>query len=193
DMPVETEAFLRKREFDFVIGSIHFLPDGADIYKLPYASEEEVDAMFRQYFASMLDLARMGGFDSLAHLDYPLRVLRGKVREASVLQYRDLIEPILEETAHRQIALEINTRGTYDWQKRVGPEKWAVKRFRELGGKYVTIGSDAHTASLLGEGFDQAVALLSACGYDAYTIYRERKPVRIALRDDKEEMIAHVG
>ena len=181
DMPEETGRFLEERRFDFVIGAIHFLPDGSDIYRLPYHSGEEIGTMFRQYFRSMMRLVELGGFDSLAHLDYPLRVLKGKIPVPTVLDYRKDIEPILAELVRKGIALEVNTRGTYDWQHRVGPEDWVLRRYRELGGEYVTIGSDAHTAAAVGAGFAEAAEALRRCGFSAYTVYRERRPVQIGL------------
>lgn len=179
DFPERTRQFLACRQFDFVIGAIHFMPDGSDIYKLPYASAEEIDSMFRAYFLSMQKLVDMGGFDTLAHLDYPLRVLKGKIPSASVSQYRDLIEPILEGLVKKQIALEVNTRGTYDWQNRVGPEDWVLERYRDLGGQYITIGSDAHTTTYVGAGFQEAISALKRNGFHSYTIFRNRQPVQI--------------
>ncbi|WP_455582395.1 histidinol-phosphatase HisJ family protein [Dysosmobacter sp.] len=181
DMPAQTADFLAKRRFDFIIGAIHFLPGGRDIYRLPYRSEEEIHGMFLRYFASVEALVELGGFDSLAHLDYPLRVLRGKVPAPSIARYRDLVDPILEKLARREIALEINTRGTYDWQHRVGPEEWVLARYRDLGGRYVTIGSDAHTASRIGAGFEDAAALLRRTGFESFTVYRNREPCQILL------------
>ena len=181
EFPAETEAFLKDRKFDFIIGSVHFLPDGSDIYKLPYNTPEEIDDMFRQHFISMQKLAAYGGFDTLAHLDYPIRKLQGKIPNTSMLAYKDLIEPVLELLVEKNIALEINTRGTYDWQGRVGPEDWVLERFRELGGKYVTIGSDAHVTKYVGAGFAEAAAALKRTGFDSYTIYRDRCPVQIPL------------
>lgn len=181
EFPGETEAFLADRKFDFVIGSIHFLPDGSDIYKLPYRNGKEIDDMFRQHFLSMQRLAAYGGFDTLAHLDYPIRKLQGKIPNTSMLAYRDLIEPILELLVRKNIALEINTRGTYDWQNRVGPEDWVLERYRELGGKYVTIGSDAHVPQYVGAGFAEAAAALKRTGFDSFTIYKDRCPVQIPL------------
>jgi histidinol-phosphatase (PHP family) len=81
----------------------------------------------------------------------------------------------------KNIALEINTRGTYDWQNRVGPEDWVLERYRELGGKYVTIGSDAHVTKYVGAGFTEAAAALKRTGFDSYTIYKDRCPVQIPL------------
>lgn len=182
EFPRETEAFLANRKFDFVIGSVHFLPDGSDIYKLPYSTPEEIDDMFRQHFLSMQKLAAYGGFDTLAHMDYPIRKLQGKLPSVSVLPYRDLIEPILQTLVEKEIALEINTRGTYDWQNRVGPEDWVLEHYRKLGGKYVTIGSDAHVTRYVGAGFAEAAAALKRTGFDSYTIYKDRSPVQIPLK-----------
>lgn len=181
EYPQRARELMEGRQFDFVIGSIHFLPDGSDIYLCPYASAEEIDRMFREYFASMRTLAEMGGFDTLAHLDYPVRVLNGKIPDSSVLAYRNLIEPILEELVRNKIALEINTRGTYDWQNRVGPEDWVLTRYRQLGGRYVTIGSDAHTVEHIGAGFREALEALKRNGFDAFTIYRNREPIEIPI------------
>ena len=181
DRPWMTKTFMDAREFDFVIGATHFLPDGSDIYKLPYPDRESIEKMFCQYFASMKQLVELGGFDTLAHLDYPLRVLKGKVTGPTITQYRDLVEPILEEIVAKGIALEVNTRGAYDWEGRVGPEEWVLQRYKALGGQYVTIGSDAHTTQWIGAGFDEAVAVLKKTGFDAYTIYQNRKPKQISI------------
>jgi len=181
DKPQIARTFVDAREFDFVIGAIHFLPDGSDVYKLPYPDLESIDTMFRQYFASMNHLAELGGFDTLAHLDYPLRVLNEKVTSPTITQYRNLVEPILEKIVAKGIALEINTRGIYDWQGRAGPEEWVLKRYKALGGKYVTIGSDAHTANWIGVGFNEAVELLRRAGFEAYTIYEKRVPQQIPI------------
>ena len=176
DRPQETSGFLQARSFDFVIGAIHFLPDGSDIYKLPYPNAAAVDAMFRSYFDSMLQLVKLGGFDTLAHLDYPLRVLYQKVEEPTVARYRDLVEPILEGLVKRDIALEINTRGTYDWQNRVGPEEWVLRRYRELGGEIITIGSDAHAPEQVAWDFQKVPAILKQTGFRYFTVFKQRKP-----------------
>ena len=182
DAPRRTEAFLRQRpDLDFVIGAVHFLSDLRDIYLIPYDSPQIIDAMFRDHFECMLKLVRFGDLDTLAHLDYPIRKLQGKIPNTSMLGYRDMIEPVLEILVQKNIALEINTRGTYDWQNRVGPEDWVLERYRVLGGRYVTIGSDSHVTKYVGAGFAEAAAALKRTGFDSYTIYRNRRPVQIPL------------
>lgn len=110
NMPEETRTLLANRKFDFVIGAVQFLPDGSDIYKLPYENEEAIDKMFRQYFQTMQELVELGGFDSLAHPDYPLRALKWKLNENSIEQYQELVEPILSDLVRQQIALEVDKK-----------------------------------------------------------------------------------
>lgn len=179
DMPEETHSLLANHSFDFVLGAIHFLPDGTDIYQMQLQTEADVSRMFQQYFGQLADLVELGGFDSLAHLDYPLRVLRGKVESPTIFQYRDLVESILERLVRQKIAMELNTRGTYDWQNRVGPENWVLRKYRELGGTRITIGSDAHTAQRIGSGFWSAAAEMKKAGFHSFTIYRNRVPYQI--------------
>lgn len=186
DAPEMTARFMAGRAFDYVIGAVHFLPDGSDIYKMSFPDSAAVEDMFRQYFASSLRLTEAGGFDALAHLDYPLRVLRGKIDAPTLLPYREQIELILERLVQNGIALEINTRGTYDWRGSVGPEDWVLTRYRRLGGRFVTIGSDAHAAAQVGDGFSQAVQALRRCGFDSYTIYQARRPKQIPLAGEGE-------
>ena len=150
-------------------------------YKMSFPDRDSIDRMFTDHFQSMLRLVEFGGFDSLAHLDYPIRVLRNKLPNTSTLPWRELIEPVLAALVRKDIALEINTRGTYDWQGRVGPEDWVLARYRDLGGQLVTIGSDAHSHSFIGAGYAQAAEALRRVGFDSYTIYRNRVPVQIGL------------
>lgn len=182
DLPDETARVMDGKDFDFVIGGLHFLSDGSDIYKIDYPDEAFIDWMFRDYFENVERMAVFGGFDSLAHLDYPLRMLKDKIpTPPSVEKYRDLIEPVLKCLVRSDIALEINTRGTYDWQGRVGPEDWVLERYRELGGSLITIGSDAHSPQWVGKGFEEAGEAMRRAGFDSYTVYRKRKPFQIPL------------
>ena len=56
-----------------------------------------------------------------------------------------------------------------------------LKRYRELGGEILTIGSDAHIPEDLGADFEQTRELLKECGFSYYTVFRKRKPVYLPL------------
>lgn len=176
------DQFVSERELDFVIGAIHYFDFDTDYLYLDYENPQVREFYLKEYFSRMLELAQWGNFDSLAHLDYPLRAMDGLVAcPPSFAEYRDEIIPILETIANKGIALEINTRGTYDWQKRTGPELWVLKEFHRLGGKHITIGSDAHTAERVGCGVEDGVAAAKAAGFDHITIYRNREPVDLPI------------
>lgn len=181
DMPQKTKAFLEERTFDFVLGAIHFLSDGTDIYQISIQSQADVERMFADYFSQMMNLVELGGFDSLAHIDYPIRILKGKMDWYTSQSYTQQIECILKALVEKNIALEVNTRGAYDWQTHISPEPWVLQRYVALGGTLVTIGSDAHSSAFVGAGFAQARDLLKSVGLEAYTIYRNRVPHQIPL------------
>lgn len=171
----QARAFLQARPFDFVLGAVHFLPDGRDIYRIPLRDMDAVDAMFLAYFDAMEQLLDFGQFDSLAHIEYPLRLLRGVMEPLSLGRYAQRVEPILYRLAQEGKALEINTRGAYGAPGWVGPEQWILEAFRKMGGQYVTVGSDSHGPETLGAGFSQAAELLTAAGFEGVTVFEARK------------------
>lgn len=69
------DEFVRTHELDMVIGSLHAMPNDLDIYFHDY-KRLNCDAFLRAYFDQMLEMEAHGGFDVLAHIDYPLRVMK---------------------------------------------------------------------------------------------------------------------
>ena len=56
----------------------------------------------------------------------------------------------------KEKALEINTGGLRQPLNKLSPEFETIKRFKDMGGKFITIGSDAHYAEHLASGFAEA-------------------------------------
>lgn len=180
-LPDVADHFLASRSFDFILGSVHFLRDGSDIYLINYDSAEVIDRVFTEYFTDMLALIDFGGFDCLAHLDYPLRVMRNKISEPTVLPWRHLVEPILEKLIKNNIALELNTRGFMDWKGRQEPEDWVLSRYQKMGGRLITIGSDAHVLNAVGVSIPDAAQKAFDLGFREIAYYRARQPVLYSL------------
>lgn len=181
-LPEISREFLSTRTFDFVLGSVHFLRDGRDIYEIKCETEEDADELFYAYFDQMLELLDFGMFDSLAHLDYPLRVLKGVLNPPSVKRYITQIEPVLEKMVKKGVALEINTRGLQDYKRRQEPEDWVLRMFYDLGGRRITLGSDAHRLDRIGVGLAEASEKLREIGFSHMTVYRGREPYAVSLR-----------
>ena len=116
-------------------------------------------------------------FDSMAHITYPIRYMNGKHHlGVDLSRMDDLIDLTLRTLAQNGRALEINTSGLRGTIGETSPTLKYVKRFRELGGEYVTLGSDAHAAEDLGEGIQQAMELACQAGFSYFTFYKKRQP-----------------
>jgi len=175
------ESFLKAHDFDFIIGSLHDLRAGRDIYHIDYCDMDVVKKTWSDYFDELCEMIDVGGFDCLGHIDYPLRVMGGILKTPTLYEYKDRIDDVLRRMCRCGMALEINTRGLFDWQKRVGPEGFILKRFKELGGEHITIGSDAHVPYALGAGAKEAMEAALSSGFEYFTVYRNRKPEMIKI------------
>ena len=178
--PKLTKKAMDIADYDFVLASIHNVKDAEDFYYLEY-NESNVPALLTQYFDELLDTAMNADFDSLAHLTYPTRyIIQRTDINPELEKYTDVIEKILKALAERDKALEINTSGL----RTIGitmPDINIVKRFKELGGKYVTIGSDAHKVSNIGYGIEKGIQIAKTCGFDYFTVFENRKPELVQI------------
>lgn len=178
--PTQAEALLSRFSFDVVIGSLHAMPNDLDLYDHDWANLDG-DAVLREYFDEVLRMVQFGGFDVLAHLDYPLRVMKRPGVHPSFDGFRDAIRPILQETVRRGYALECNAATLFSWMERPGPDRWVLEEYRRLGGTRICLGSDAHRACDIGRGFDVYRDYLRALGFDHLTFFRRRRPVEYPL------------
>ena len=167
--------------FDFVIGSMHLL-DGKDPYyadSFPDMTDEE---MYRAYFrATVENLRSFHDFQTLGHLDYATRYGKRKAAGYRCSDYQEELDEILRLLIEYQIALEINTGGLKYGLGYPNPHPDIIRRYRELGGELITIGSDAHEPRHVACSFDSAAELLKTLGFRCYAQFVGRKPVFYSL------------
>ncbi len=180
DMKAAKEA-LSLGDYDFVLGSLHNLRGEQDFYFLEYDQESSL-RLIERYFDELLELARCDCFDSLAHLTYPFRYINAHPEiNADVMQFAPQLDAVLETIIKNGKALEVNTSGLRQAIGKTLPDENVVRRFRELGGKYVTIGSDAHRWSDIGAGIEDGLNMLLKCGFTHFTVYSKREPVMLPV------------
>lgn len=177
----ETEELLAKYDYDFCLGSLHNLENMEDFFFLDY-KQYDIDDLLRRYFGGLLELCEWGAFDSLAHLTYPLRyiVAREKIF-VDMEKYRDITDEIFEQLIKKDKALEINTSGLFMDLKDTLPNISLVKRYKELGGKYLTLGSDSHYAARICQGIEQGLDIASQAGFDFVTVFEKHVPRLIPI------------
>lgn len=176
DNRAQFKSDLKRRPFDFVLGSIHFVDD-LDVYFEEYWHDKTVFEAERRYLEATLDCVRIhDDFDVLAHLTYIGKTSSHHApRPVPFAEHRELIDEILKTVAQKGKGLEMNTSGV----DRCGgflPTEDYFRRFKEFGGEIVTIGSDAHTATRVGQySFEACEILKDIFGY--VCTFEERKPI----------------
>jgi len=178
-------SLLGARDFDYVVGSVHFVGDGDaavdhdgfDVWE----GARDADEVWRRYFEALADCARSGLYDILAHPD--LVKVWGRSRPLPDRDLRAFYEPAVEAIAESGIAVEISTAGL---RKPVG-ELYPSREFAEMcveAGASFALSSDAHLPEQVGFEYDLAVDFLSELGIDEICVFeqRRRRPAPLGSR-----------
>jgi histidinol-phosphatase (PHP family) len=171
-----TASLLEARDFDYVVGSVHFVGEGAaavddtawDVWE-PAGDPDEV---WRRYFEALAGCARSGLFDILAHPD--LVKVWGSARPLPERDLRAYYEPAVEAIAESGIAVEISTAGL---RKPVG-EIYPARGFAEMcveAGAAFALSSDAHLPEQVGFEYGAAVDLLEQLGVEEICVFEGRR------------------
>ena len=96
-------------------------------------------------------------------------------------EFREELEAILDLLIEKGKGLEVNSSGYRYGLDSPHPNLAILKRYREKGGRIVTLGSDAHQTDQLGAGLAEAAELLREAGFSEYAVFRERRPVFFCL------------
>ena len=163
--PDETAAILAAGPLDQVLGSIHSIRlDGRMLDASQFRSREGLDfpKAVREYFRELLALVESNQpFEVLAHLDYPKRYWLDGIAPYREKDYEGEIRAILKSAARTGRVLEVNTtRGNT-----LCPDLTVVRWWRELGGRAVQFGSDAHQPDKVAEGFKIATQMVESAGF----------------------------
>lgn len=170
----ENRELIKKYTFDYVIGSIHVV-DGVDIFQPGFYENREKKESYLHYLNFMYKCIKECDFiDSLGHINYVTRYAKYQDTELYYNDFKEIIDEILKIIAQREKAVEINTRRL---ENKIAALNMLdiLKRFKELGGKYVTVGSDAHNIDSIGANFDIAIDLANRA--DLSVVYfKNRQP-----------------
>lgn len=163
DCAKENQVIARQAPFDYVLGSTHMVGD-KDLYFPAFYEGRIKQEAFAQYLTAMHNCLKLHPFiDALAHIDYIARYAPYTDNHLYYHDFADSIDDILRLIIDNEIVLELNTRrlSKAAAQTALLP---IYRRYRELGGALLTLGSDAHTAKDIGSNFGIAWDMAVACG-----------------------------
>jgi histidinol-phosphatase (PHP family) len=170
---------LAGHDFDYVVGSIHFVGDGALDYEKYdiWGGFSSPDKVWRTYFEWLGEAAMSGLFDILAHPDI-VKYWGPTRRPWPERDLRYYYETAMEGIAESGIAVEVSTAGL---RKPVG-ELYPARALLEMvldAGNPIVLSSDAHTSEDVGRDYDQALELLDELGVRELATF-ERRARRLA-------------
>ena len=173
----ENLAFVKEHDFDFVIASQH-LVDKKDPFYPDFWDAGSVSDIFDRFFEPTLEnLKKFTDFDVLGHLDYIARYVPKGDTTYSYERFSERIDAILEYLVKNDKGLDFNSKVLgYSDSLLPNPCPAALKRYKELGGKLITFGSDAHRAEAVACEFEKAVSIAKECGFTEYYTFKKRVP-----------------
>lgn len=181
----DTERILEELKPDVVIGSVHSVLYKGEISihlrDFSKLTKEELDDFMHLYFKCVYNNIRCG-CDILGHLTLPLRYLGAKYNIfIDLVPYEDEINKILDYIIKNNIALEINTSALKNGIKDFLPDKNIIEKYKNMGGKLITLGSDAHTKENASYGFIEAKEMLLSLGITEAYYFKNRQPIKYSL------------
>lgn len=169
------EKVLRHYPFDFVICSTH-MADRLDFYTGDFFKAKRQDEAYRRYFENVLEaVQQFNNYDVYGHLDFIVRYGDFPEKTLCYADYKDIIDEILKKIIANGSGIEINTSGYRYKLNQLHPQAAIVKRYFELGGEIITIGSDAHQTEDLCSHFTTAYQLLKELNITHIATFKNRQ------------------
>jgi histidinol-phosphatase (PHP family) len=169
--------FLEAREWDYVVGSVHFVHSAAVDLEGPewehvWGRGDRPDKVWERYFATLAEAARSGLYDIMAHPD--LVKVWGGARPLPERDPRHYYEPAVEAMLEAGVAMEMSTAGL---RKPVG-ELYPGPALLEMAvdaGLPIALSSDAHEPGQIGFRYDDALAALAGAGVTELCVFERRQ------------------
>ena len=168
-------------QFDAIIGSVHYVPNAPDPFYHEYTQYYDKNTAYSKALEQYIKLLpQYPKINILGHFDYVARYSQTYTdRNMYYNDFPDHFDKLFNIIISMGIALEINT-ATYVKRDEYPANKLDInilKRYRELGGELITIGSDAHYTQNVARGFDEMRLFLKNAGFAYLTHFENGKPI----------------
>ncbi|MBO6195331.1 MAG: histidinol-phosphatase HisJ family protein [Bacilli bacterium] len=185
DLKEDLNRHISKYLFDFIIGSSHTVLGKNISTDGSYYEGITRHEAYLNYFKEVLQNIKTfeNEFDVYGHLDYIGNFGNYPEKRLDYIEFFEIIDSILQELIKKDKGIELNTSGLRDGFGFMYPSKNIIKRYKELGGKIITVGSDSYDTSTLAENFNEAYDILEDAGFHETAVYHNRKPEFVKIKD----------
>ncbi len=189
---------IERANYDYVIGSVHYLPVAEGRYR---AADDTVDtitaaiqeryggdglAMARDFYALSVKNVQRNRPDIVGHFDLVCKFNRGnRLFDETCKQYQNTalhaMDAVIDTVLSYNGMIELNTSSLYRGLRDVPyPAPFLLRHMAQRGVR-VIVTTDSHRTTTLNAGFDQGLAFLAAAGFQQMSVLRGGAFVDIPL------------
>lgn len=171
------QELLARYPFDFIILSRH-MSENLDYYNGDFFTGFTQAESYRRYFESVLrSVKQQKEYSIFGHMDVIVRYGGFEKKELFYADYRDILDEVMKTIIETGHGIEINTSGFRYGLNRMHPQVDFLKRYRELGGEIITLGSDSHNNIDINDHLPEMQLLLKELGFRYFCTFEKRQPV----------------
>ncbi len=164
-----------REQLDFLLLSVHEIDDQL-FWNREFMQGRTQEAYNLRYYEELAFLAaHFDEYDVLAHADLVSRY--DPAGPYPFEKIRDPLADVFRTVIARGKGIEINTSSWRYHLPDTTPTRDILRLYRDLGGKILTMGSDAHTPSGVGDHMQEAQTILKELGFREFYTYTRREPV----------------
>lgn len=161
-------------QLDFVLLSIHQI-DNRELWTGEFMEGMDQKEYNLKYYKELLEVMKVfHDYDVLAHLD----LVSGYDAKGPIdlKEIRDILAEILTTVIRNGKGIELNTSSWHYGLGDTTPSRDILKLYHDLGGRIITVGSDAHKPDYLGDHFQDAADILKEIGFTEYCTFEKHQP-----------------
>lgn len=184
----EIDDVLSNHQFDFLLGSVHYIGDyligGTKEEASEFFKNKSMIEIYEAYFARVVETIESQLFDVIAHPDYIRKnIVKCFGKELSFEEYRKSAEKVIEALIDNKVGIEVNSSGYFHGLGDSFPTSDFLKTCLESGVKVITIGSDSHRPSTVGSNLKKVVEKLTKNDCKKICSFDKRKPRKIDIEN----------
>lgn len=165
------EDFKKGKDFELFIGSVHFVK--GEVIHRHYEEDEDSLKICQEYFSELLQTAKRGNFNILAHVDVIKRYIPPKAGTYNPYPFKEIIGAILMTAIEQNIAVELNSSGMRQVIREPLPAWEILSWYKSLGGQHLVFASDAHRVEDLAGHYKLALEGIRHLGFENFSRWEE--------------------